>query len=275
MLITSGKIFYQIRYPAFTIVFLSLCIAGRNPTLSQVNSLWTGSAIDLKEFCQIVPKIDAVSEGKLSVAFSKLSPKKQNSMPKDQLTSILTSCGEALSTNDVKIFLECVTQTNPEVIDKSGEVSYQKLISVLVTAAKDARNNSVNKFDLQNKPSPLKRMASGSRRRRSSIALQKMPEAPSNIQHWIKTSVKGSFFFDDDKKDIISHQYQMEVPEDSSVYITVKSRLGDFEKQQPEHGEIDTRIFILSEEDNSFKLYSFTHEKNDKVCFLPIYIIYK
>lgn len=98
--------------------------------------------------------------------------------------------------------------------------------------------------------------ASGStRRRRSSISLSKSMEMPSNIeviffrsfiffkqlfrlrniyfrispsifQHWVKTSIYGAFFFDDDDDTgIISHQYLLNIPQDTSVYVTIKSTL--------------------------------------------------
>ncbi|KAK2156234.1 hypothetical protein LSH36_218g03056 [Paralvinella palmiformis] len=91
----------------------------------------------------------------------------------------------------------------------------------------------------------------------------KLPK-PKRLKDWNLTHSKGCFYFDDDK--IISHQYEMRILNDTSVWITVEPitiRPGNdlVSTQEEKRSPVDTMLFILRSDDT---LVSFTEQRDVK-----------
>ncbi|KAM4722137.1 EF-hand calcium-binding domain-containing protein 7 [Rhinophrynus dorsalis] len=97
----------------------------------------------------------------------------------------------------------------------------------------------------------------------TSNRISKLTE-PSNLKDWLLSMSKGCFFLED-KGDIISHHYKMQVPQKSPVYVTMKPlNLSKVEGKPSPWMSVDTSLFVLKENDGRAEpqLVSFTELRN-------------
>ncbi|XP_071119115.1 EF-hand calcium-binding domain-containing protein 7-like isoform X3 [Haliotis cracherodii] len=87
---------------------------------------------------------------------------------------------------------------------------------------------------------------------------------PSNLRDWTHTSSKGCFFIDaDEGGQIISHQYTLDLAEDTNVFITMQpNRIGD--AGFTDDGPVDTAVYVLREGSSSNKVVTFTEQRDSK-----------
>ncbi|XP_046374804.2 EF-hand calcium-binding domain-containing protein 7-like isoform X8 [Haliotis rufescens] len=87
---------------------------------------------------------------------------------------------------------------------------------------------------------------------------------PSNLRDWTHTSSKGCFFIDaDEGGQIISHQYTLDLADDTNVFITMQpNRIGD--AGFTDDGPVDTAIYVLREGSSSNKIVTFTEQRDSK-----------
>ncbi|XP_062611734.1 EF-hand calcium-binding domain-containing protein 7-like isoform X2 [Saccostrea cucullata] len=108
------------------------------------------------------------------------------------------------------------------------------------------------------KPSPRNRKSKG----QAAATLPKLYE-PKNLKEWTHTTSKGMFFIDEDTGNLLCHQYDLKLTEETSVWITIepiKSRC------QASDQIIDTALFILREkpDDDGNVLITFTQHRDSK-----------
>ncbi|XP_061175415.1 EF-hand calcium-binding domain-containing protein 7-like [Saccostrea echinata] len=109
------------------------------------------------------------------------------------------------------------------------------------------------------KPSPRNRKSKG----QAAATLPKLYE-PKNLKEWTHTTSKGMFFIDEDTGNLLCHQYDLKLTEETSVWITIepiKSRC-----QANVDQIIDTALFILRErpDDDGNVLITFTQHRDSK-----------
>ncbi|XP_046549032.1 EF-hand calcium-binding domain-containing protein 7-like isoform X6 [Haliotis rubra] len=87
---------------------------------------------------------------------------------------------------------------------------------------------------------------------------------PSNLRDWTHTSSKGCFFIDaDEGGQIISHQYTLDLADDTNVFITMQpNRIGD--AGFTDDGPVDTAVYVLREGSSSHKVVTFTEQRDSK-----------
>nr|XP_022315541.1 EF-hand calcium-binding domain-containing protein 7-like isoform X6 [Crassostrea virginica] len=109
------------------------------------------------------------------------------------------------------------------------------------------------------KPSPRNKKSKGA----AASTLSKLTE-PKNLKEWTHTPSKGMFFLDEDTGNLLCHQYDLKLTEDTSVWITIqplKSRcLADVDHV------VDTGLFILRDkpDEDGNVLVSFTKHRDAK-----------
>ncbi|XP_035808817.2 EF-hand calcium-binding domain-containing protein 7 isoform X1 [Amphiprion ocellaris] len=97
----------------------------------------------------------------------------------------------------------------------------------------------------------------------SSTKASKIPEPPG-LQEWHHSYMKGCFFLEDDGS-ISSLQYQLHVPETTSVYLTIQPlSLSHRTDKTPSWMTVDTALFVMSagESKEDSTLVCFTESKD-------------
>ncbi|XP_039089355.1 EF-hand calcium-binding domain-containing protein 7 isoform X1 [Hyaena hyaena] len=90
---------------------------------------------------------------------------------------------------------------------------------------------------------------------------------PNSIKEWQCIQSKGCFFLEEDGE-IISHQYRMQIPQRSMVYLTIKPlNLSQVEGKPSPWLSVDTALYILKENESqaNLQLMCFTELRNREV----------
>ncbi|KAM4642224.1 EF-hand calcium-binding domain-containing protein 7 [Discoglossus pictus] len=87
---------------------------------------------------------------------------------------------------------------------------------------------------------------------------------PSNLKEWNFTQSKGCFFLEDNGE-IVAHHYKMQLPQKSTVYLTINPlNLSKTEGKPSPWMSVDTSLFVLKENDGLSEplLVGFTELRN-------------
>ncbi|XP_046548779.1 EF-hand calcium-binding domain-containing protein 7-like isoform X2 [Haliotis rubra] len=146
---------------------------------------------------------------------------------------------------------------NPHTEEAEGQGLSHSLRSVGRTGSK----SSLISIDDMPKPSP--RVKKDKVRTPVGSRSAKVSE-PSNLRDWTHTSSKGCFFIDaDEGGQIISHQYTLDLADDTNVFITMQpNRIGD--AGFTDDGPVDTAVYVLREGSSSHKVVTFTEQRDSK-----------
>ncbi|XP_071119121.1 EF-hand calcium-binding domain-containing protein 7-like isoform X9 [Haliotis cracherodii] len=146
---------------------------------------------------------------------------------------------------------------NPHTEEADGQGPSHSLRSVGRTGSK----SSLISIDDMPRPSP--RVKKDKVRTPVGSRSAKVSE-PSNLRDWTHTSSKGCFFIDaDEGGQIISHQYTLDLAEDTNVFITMQpNRIGD--AGFTDDGPVDTAVYVLREGSSSNKVVTFTEQRDSK-----------
>ncbi|KAL8621693.1 hypothetical protein ACOMHN_024664 [Nucella lapillus] len=82
---------------------------------------------------------------------------------------------------------------------------------------------------------------------------------PKGLRDWCHLQSKGCFFVDEGKPGFVSHQYQLTLTEDTSLWITVQPL------HSGERGPVDTAVYLLRDDkDDDDALIAFTEQRDSK-----------
>ncbi|XP_064138149.1 EF-hand calcium-binding domain-containing protein 7 isoform X3 [Loxodonta africana] len=90
---------------------------------------------------------------------------------------------------------------------------------------------------------------------------------PNSLKEWQCAQSKGCFFLEEDSE-VISHQYRMQIPQRSMVYLTIKPlNLSQVEGKPSPWLSVDTALYILKENEShaNLQLVCFTELRNREV----------
>lgn len=109
------------------------------------------------------------------------------------------------------------------------------------------------------KPSPRNKKSKG----QAAASLANLSE-PKNLKEWTHATSKGMFYIDEETENLLCHQYNLKLTEDTSVWITIqpiKTRCQDDLDQV-----IDTALFILRDkpDEDGNVLVTFTNHRDAK-----------
>ncbi|KAK7101362.1 EF-hand calcium-binding domain-containing protein 7-like isoform X2 [Littorina saxatilis] len=87
-------------------------------------------------------------------------------------------------------------------------------------------------------------------------------QEPSRLRDWHHGKSKGCFFIDEEKG-FVSHQYQLMLTEDTTIWLTIQPT-----KSGSERGVVDTAMYILQDDkDDDDALIAFTEQRDSKGCY--------
>ncbi|XP_062611725.1 EF-hand calcium-binding domain-containing protein 7-like isoform X1 [Saccostrea cucullata] len=195
------------------------------------------------EFCKMI--METTEECKK--ASRKIMEKKEQKRRKEELTK--TSDSRSGSQISVKSAASVKSHTERPMSASSRSNRGASLAG--------SRKSLLSVDDLP-KPSPRNRKSKG----QAAATLPKLYE-PKNLKEWTHTTSKGMFFIDEDTGNLLCHQYDLKLTEETSVWITIepiKSRC------QASDQIIDTALFILREkpDDDGNVLITFTQHRDSK-----------
>ncbi|XP_064606918.1 EF-hand calcium-binding domain-containing protein 7-like [Liolophura sinensis] len=257
--------------------------AGRNPTEKMLRKYWSSStdSLSFDDFVEICRKEPCTSADDLMKAFRKIDTNGDGYISREELYDMMTTRGEKMSMSEVKAIIDEVDE------NKDGKLDYSEFCNMIVNTASDCKKmskkimerkerkkqkmaakkgddspKSQRKYDLTPpKPAARKR---GDDRLRSPVASRKVRlSEPRNLKDWMHMFRKGCFFLEDDAS-IVSHQYMLHLPSDSSVWFTIQpykvgSDLSD------DDTPVDTALYILRDKDTSgHSLVTFTEQRDPK-----------
>ncbi|XP_070562719.1 EF-hand calcium-binding domain-containing protein 7-like [Ptychodera flava] len=277
--------------------------AGRNPSNRAINRYWTPDTIELTydDFCEIMKKEKPTAETDLIKAFKKIDANGDGYISHSELYKVLTERGEKMTRAEVRAMIDEADD------DGDGRLDYNEFCKMLLSTTdkvKQAAREKVNRSEKPKKASrttmlsesspkpspriPRKRGDSdddvdSSKSRRESLKSQPpvvktaaKSQEPRNLRNWHHVHSKGSFHFEEHESgdvSIVSHQYSLEVPSATSVWITIEpvkprdddvsslddSSLSDSTKP------IDTALYILKEDgDEATDFVAFTNTRHQK-----------
>uniref|UniRef100_A0A1A7WZT4 EF-hand calcium-binding domain-containing protein 7 n=1 Tax=Iconisemion striatum TaxID=60296 RepID=A0A1A7WZT4_9TELE len=277
--------------------------AGRNPSQATLGNYWTSktSKLNFDDFCEILKHEKNTEEAELMKAFRKMDVNGDGYITHSMLEKALTTGGEKMTVEEVnaifsladinkdgkldykqfcRLLVSTVEQCQTAALDKLeadaklkrqnfGSQSYSplKASASSLEAARSAECGSMLKRDSRSRPS-------SARSRRSSLsntltmtpcssASSKVPEPPG-LQEWHHSFIKGCFFVEDDGS-ISSLQYQLQIPQTTSIYITIQPLSLTHRPDKPSSWmSVDTALFVMSggqtKEDST--LVAFTESKD-------------
>eukprot|EP00745_Piridium_sociabile_P039151 TRINITY_DN72694_c0_g3_i3.p1 TRINITY_DN72694_c0_g3~~TRINITY_DN72694_c0_g3_i3.p1 ORF type:complete len:534 (+),score=169.06 TRINITY_DN72694_c0_g3_i3:103-1602(+) len=121
----------------------------------------------------------------------------------------------------------------------------------LRSAGRSGSRQSLLSIDDLPKPSP--------RGHKKTPAIGRLSE-PSGLRDWFQAQSKGCFFVDENKG-FVSHQYQLTLTEDTSVWITIHPLISG------DRVPLDTTVYLLQDDkDDDDALISFAEQRDKKGC---------
>uniref|UniRef100_A0A2C9LZY6 EF-hand domain-containing protein n=1 Tax=Biomphalaria glabrata TaxID=6526 RepID=A0A2C9LZY6_BIOGL len=280
-------------------LILLLQQTGRNPTSKSVAKYWTPrtESMTFEDFVDVCSRELVTSEEELLKAFHKIDLNGDGYISLDELYKIMTTKGEKMSKDEVKDIIDEVDE------NKDGKLDYKEFAKMVLSTTEEYKKLALRNLEKREKNRKLHgeitpRKASQERRlskqsvldetsalskRRSStlshvsnddyskpsprvstnsISKGGRSKEPTNLKDWPMVQSKGTFFLEDSS--IISHVYTLNLTEDSDVWISIQPlKIG-------ESGEaldgtfIDTALFVIDEDDNSFVAFTETKDIRGK-----------
>ncbi|XP_013073909.2 EF-hand calcium-binding domain-containing protein 7-like isoform X7 [Biomphalaria glabrata] len=280
-------------------LILLLQQTGRNPTSKSVAKYWTPrtESMTFEDFVDVCSREPVTSEEELLKAFHKIDLNGDGYISLDELYKIMTTKGEKMSKDEVKDIIDEVDE------NKDGKLDYKEFAKMVLSTTEEYKKLALRNLEKREKNRKLHgeitpRKASQERRlskqsvldetsalskRRSStlshvsnddyskpsprvstnsISKGGRSKEPTNLKDWPMVQSKGTFFLEDSS--IISHVYTLNLTEDSDVWISIQPlKIG-------ESGEaldgtfIDTALFVIYEDDNSFVAFTETKDIRGK-----------
>ncbi|XP_070196444.1 EF-hand calcium-binding domain-containing protein 7-like isoform X3 [Littorina saxatilis] len=185
-----------------------------------------------------VAQAENIGENKETTARQreKLSTRRQSAVPRAAAHLSLQSQQSLVEKNDRK---------HPQLSLRSGH-------SGLSVGRTGSRQSLLSIDDLP-RPSP--------RGNKKNPVIGRLQE-PSRLRDWHHGKSKGCFFIDEEKG-FVSHQYQLMLTEDTTIWLTIQPT-----KSGSERGVVDTAMYILQDDkDDDDALIAFTEQRDSKGCY--------
>ncbi|XP_071119118.1 EF-hand calcium-binding domain-containing protein 7-like isoform X6 [Haliotis cracherodii] len=274
--------------------------SGRNPTRKTLAKYWTDETdyLTFDDFVNICRREHATTTDDLMKAFRKIDINGDGYISLDELFRMLTTRGEKMTRDEVQRMIDEVDENRDGKLDYGERILYySEFCNMLMSTTDECKKMSMKMMEKKERkkkrPSNTPRRGDdenihGSRTSLRSNASVKhdMPRPsprvkkdkvrtpvgsrsakvsePSNLRDWTHTSSKGCFFIDaDEGGQIISHQYTLDLAEDTNVFITMQpNRIGD--AGFTDDGPVDTAVYVLREGSSSNKVVTFTEQRDSK-----------
>uniref|UniRef100_A0A2C9M0C2 EF-hand domain-containing protein n=1 Tax=Biomphalaria glabrata TaxID=6526 RepID=A0A2C9M0C2_BIOGL len=269
-------------------LILLLQQTGRNPTSKSVAKYWTPrtESMTFEDFVDVCSRELVTSEEELLKAFHKIDLNGDGYISLDELYKIMTTKGEKMSKDEVKDIIDEVDE------NKDGKLDYKEFAKMVLSTTEEYKKLALRNLEKREKNRKLhgeitprkdkdelslgSQMSVGSsasewrhdyskpspRVSTNSISKGGRSKEPTNLKDWPMVQSKGTFFLEDSS--IISHVYTLNLTEDSDVWISIQPlKIG-------ESGEaldgtfIDTALFVIDEDDNSFVAFTETKDIRGK-----------
>ncbi|XP_028300317.1 EF-hand calcium-binding domain-containing protein 7 [Gouania willdenowi] len=274
--------------------------AGRNPSRASLNKYWTPgtSKLNFDDFCEVFKREKKIEEVELMRAFKKMDVHGAGYITHTELQRVLSNGGEKMTVEELNAVFSL-----PD-INKDGKLDYAEFCRLFVLTtercqkAASERLEADAKLKRQNfgsqsysppksaessagavthpaepkKDSRSSSRPSSARSRRSSLnsvtvtssslKIDKVTEPPG-LQDWHHSSMRGCFFLEDDGS-ISSLQYQLHLPQTTSVYLTIQPLNLSHRHDKPSSWmAVDTSLFVMSagEKKEDATLMGFTESK--------------
>nr|XP_022315536.1 EF-hand calcium-binding domain-containing protein 7-like isoform X2 [Crassostrea virginica] len=210
-----------------------------------------GSKVSLKSQGEMGSKVSLKSRGESNMG-SKLSLKSRG-----EVNSVAENVDDE---ENVEVRPSLAARKGSKTKRQINEGSmFGSFASIKSGASLAGSRKSLLSVDDLPKPSPRNKKSKGA----AASTLSKLTE-PKNLKEWTHTPSKGMFFLDEDTGNLLCHQYDLKLTEDTSVWITIqplKSRcLADVDHV------VDTGLFILRDkpDEDGNVLVSFTKHRDAK-----------
>ncbi|XP_046549180.1 EF-hand calcium-binding domain-containing protein 7-like isoform X8 [Haliotis rubra] len=266
--------------------------SGRNPTKKTLAKYWTDDTdyLTFDDFVNICRREHATTTDDLMKAFRKIDINGDGYISLDELFRMLTTRGEKMTRDEVQRMIDEVDENRDGRLDyEERKLYYSEFCNMMMSTADECKKMSLKMMD---KKERKKRRTSNTPRRAEgqglshSLRSDDMPKPsprvkkdkvrtpvgsrsakvsePSNLRDWTHTSSKGCFFIDaDEGGQIISHQYTLDLADDTNVFITMQpNRIGD--AGFTDDGPVDTAVYVLREGSSSHKVVTFTEQRDSK-----------
>uniref|UniRef100_A0A2C9LZY5 EF-hand domain-containing protein n=1 Tax=Biomphalaria glabrata TaxID=6526 RepID=A0A2C9LZY5_BIOGL len=248
-------------------LILLLQQTGRNPTSKSVAKYWTPrtESMTFEDFVDVCSRELVTSEEELLKAFHKIDLNGDGYISLDELYKIMTTKGEKMSKDEVKDIIDEVDE------NKDGKLDYKEFAKMVLSTTEEYKKLALRNLEKREKNrklhgeiTPRKDDYSKPSPRVSTNSISKggRSKEPTNLKDWPMVQSKGTFFLEDSS--IISHVYTLNLTEDSDVWISIQPlKIG-------ESGEaldgtfIDTALFVIDEDDNSFVAFTETKDIRGK-----------
>ncbi|XP_046374812.2 EF-hand calcium-binding domain-containing protein 7-like isoform X18 [Haliotis rufescens] len=247
--------------------------SGRNPTRKILAKYWTDETdyLTFDDFVNICRREHATTTDDLMKAFRKIDINGDGYISLDELFRMLTTRGEKMTRDEVQCMIDEVDE------NRDGKLDYGEFCNMLMSTTDECKKMSMKMMEKKERkkkrpsntprrddmPRPSPRVKKDKVRTPVGSRSAKVSE-PSNLRDWTHTSSKGCFFIDaDEGGQIISHQYTLDLADDTNVFITMQpNRIGD--AGFTDDGPVDTAIYVLREGSSSNKIVTFTEQRDSK-----------
>lgn len=240
--------------------------AGFNPSWQTMERYWcnnTGS-VSFDRFCDIVEMENSCRSTDPLDAFRTLDHTNSGTISYEQLWGLMTTKGEKMSEEE----FQQLFKLSPFL--KDGQFDYKNFCETVKATSDACRRQSMDVIDNREKQYKkncntyvIKRKGSRSKSfgsRSSSLTENESSDLNRlNFKDWPKWQSKGCFYLDENQDGIVSHQYVLELPSTSNVWLTIEP----FEKNIS--GDVvDTLLYILKDgETTSRQLIAYTEKRNE------------
>ncbi|XP_068726920.1 EF-hand calcium-binding domain-containing protein 7-like [Montipora capricornis] len=238
-------------------LILALQCGGRNPSMKVAQKYWKHDtdSISYNDFCDIMRKEKPASKESLLKAFKCIDTSGDGFISYDELFALLTKQGERMTKSEVQAILDNADTNN------DGKLDYNEFTGMLLATTEDCKQKSLKKL-AQDDENSIPSLSNSSLSKKESVTAgsQRFIE-PNNLKDWSRAFSKGSFFIDMDGI-ISSHEYKLQIPRDSEVFLTIcpaskKKVVGHLQR-------IDMAVFCCTEHS---EVIAFTESQLDqKYC---------
>ncbi|XP_048255517.1 EF-hand calcium-binding domain-containing protein 7-like isoform X17 [Haliotis rufescens] len=254
--------------------------SGRNPTRKILAKYWTDETdyLTFDDFVNICRREHATTTDDLMKAFRKIDINGDGYISLDELFRMLTTRGEKMTRDEVQCMIDEVDENRDGKLDYGERILYySEFCNMLMSTTDECKKMSMKMMEKKERkkkrpsntprrddmPRPSPRVKKDKVRTPVGSRSAKVSE-PSNLRDWTHTSSKGCFFIDaDEGGQIISHQYTLDLADDTNVFITMQpNRIGD--AGFTDDGPVDTAIYVLREGSSSNKIVTFTEQRDSK-----------
>ncbi|NXC28539.1 EFCB7 protein, partial [Campylorhamphus procurvoides] len=280
--------------------------AGRNPSQKTINKYWTSqtTTLNFDDFCAILRKEKPATKTELLEAFGKIDTEKTGYILHDELYKILTTRGDKMTVDEVNTITEQADFNCSGKLDYNKFCALYLSTREQSCSTARARLQGDSRLRQQHfgnqAESPSEGITPPRISRKTEPKLPKgesrAPSSPSSapggrgaicatlrvgassnrstrlmepdtVKEWQCAQSKGCFYLEEDGE-IISHKYRLQLPQRSSVCVTIRP----FNVPQAEGRScclaVDTALFILkeSESQENLQLMGFTELQSKEMC---------